>query len=43
MPTYCLDTYLSVTHSLSPSSKRDIFGIPYIEKEDFDAMKIGTT
>lgn len=43
MPTYCLDTYLGVTHYLSPSSQRDIFGIPYIEREDFDASEIGNT
>lgn len=42
MLMYSLDAYLGITHALSSSSKRDIFGIPYIEKEDFDPLEIGT-
>lgn len=41
MPNYNLDDYLAVTHKLS-SAKRDIYGIPFIEKQDFPFEKIAT-
>lgn len=41
MPNYNLDDYLAVTHKLS-SAQRDIYGIPFIEKQDFPFEKIAT-
>lgn len=42
MPYYSLDDYLAVTHNLSPATKRDIYGIPFIEKQDFPFEKISS-
>lgn len=42
MPTYNLDTLLGITHELSQNSERDVYGIPYVEKQDFEFEKINS-
>lgn len=42
MPIYDLNTLEGITHKLSPSSKRDILGIPFIEIQEFPFDKINS-
>jgi len=42
MPYYDLNTLLSINHRLSTQTKRDIFGIAYIEKQTFEFEKINS-
>lgn len=42
MPDYDLDTLLGINHKLSPQTKRDIFGIAFVEKQSFDYQKINS-
>jgi len=42
MPDYDLDTLLGINHNLSPQTRRDIFGIPFVEKQFIEFDKINS-
>ncbi len=43
MPNYSLNEFLSVTHRLCSGAARDIYGIPFIEKQAFPIDEVGSS